>query len=145
MLPTRAVRAQIRATALVAIAAARLDALTRSGLALGEARNRCAQRLIFAARAHCQLILIRDFRAFLRGRAAEPQHAGLLPVLTKLFVVLALFLIERHMGDFQTSGCVVPHAALAMVSLISLIVPFRANPAHNNYLTHIFCFFSLSI
>jgi hypothetical protein len=85
-----------------------------SGVALGEARNRCAQRLIFAARAHCQLILIRDYRAFLLARAAESEHAALLPVLTKLFVVLALFLVERHMGDFQTSGCVEPRVALAM-------------------------------
>ena len=120
---------EVRAASLAAIASARMDGLMRGGVSEGDARNSCAQRLIFAARAHCQLILLRDFEAFLSQQSGGRGRGGgvnELAVLAKLFAVMALYLIEVHLGDFLTSGCLTPHSALSVgVELDALLCELR--------------------
>ena len=104
---------------LIAIAAERMRKLmepnseaSHARVSEIEARNINAQRLIFASRAHCQLILLRNFRDSIsecESGTDDDHDEAIVPMLRLLLVTLGLWFIEKHMGEFL-AACSSPAA-----------------------------------
>lgn len=113
------------AVRLIKVAATRMQSLMKGGMAMEDARNKCSVPMVNAAKAHCQMYVVKLFSDIVSSPGMDAAVTEVLRTLCRLYAVYG---INQRLGDFIQDGFLnAQQADMILNKTLSLFAEIRPN------------------